>query len=1584
MAAANVVNTLIVPAASKVAPYYDDFDESKNFHRIMFRPGYAVQARELTQLQTILQNQVERFGRHIFVNGSSVIGGKLDVMDVITLNVYPEYSNTAVDISAFKNKTIRYSSGNNYVTARVVDTSVGSNTAPPSIQVKYLTGAEFGPGATIRTDDNTVTANLVPTSNVSSNGSVAFIYDSIYFMQGHFVKVPAHSVVVSKHNRNANVKIGLELLDNIITEADDISLLDPALEASNYQAPGAGRYQLILNLATRALDSVDDAKWIQIAKVESGVVRELITAPIYSEIEDVLARRTYDESGNYIVRPFKLRVEDSIEDPSNNFTLVISSGKAYLYGYEVENQAETRIEIPRARTKNYVNNYNLNCNYGNYVIVDDLKGAFPISTMGVVDMHCVTPNAINYATSGTYNSSKIGTARVRDINFYSGDTNVSARKHEFYFFDTKFKSITGNATSSAGNNQSIVMNSITISGANNAYVGAFIKIVAGNSAGDVRIVTAYDGNSKTATVYPAFSYNIDTSSQYEIQFDITDVDAFVTDSRYSDTGATTNASASISIQSKDDGLMTGNTFAYDPNMRNSMFLFPQSHIATGLTDQSYVYRKVFSGVSFTSGNSSVLTAGTDEDFVGATSSSNTTSTVMDNFLVVVTANTGSPRQLGEQIKVSTSITTSTPEQATLFTGNTSDSFVATVYAKMSARDSSAQPRVKTLVLANTQTFSSGSADVNILGPTGSNTYVYLDAGQVAIKNPSVSQSESLYISDVINFVKIYTKDTDPVPGEDLTLLNDITDRYTIERGHKPEYYDHASIRLKTGFAPPRNWIIVCCRYYKSTNDVGYFSVDSYPFIANTVYEEGKSIGTGYSLIPVLNGMRLADTIDFRPVRPNASNTEYFGFTSVRTPMAATDFTCDYNHYLERRDIVSVSINDTVTLTKGIASVNPYFPSLPNRSMLLHRLRVLPYTISTNSIIIENIEHKRYTMEDISVIDRRVRNLEYNVTLNSLEKDATDLTIKDADGLDRTKYGILADSFNSHLLGDSSSSDYLCAVDVDGSFSPTKGILMPGSVAYYDRLEANSATMVNVSRHEDKITLAYKTVPAISQGVATKAIPLNSYLFAEFRGQIITVPENDRWKDMVTLTPETISIPKIPPYIPPPPYVPPYYPPPGGSPPPYRPPSTCLVEDTMVTLADGSVRRIDECSVGDVMLTTSGKPAKVIGVEKPIQGERGLVSINGGKHFASTDHIFKSIDNVWFVADLELAKVTHAKAIQHIEENGGKVKQMEIGDSIITLDGPVEICSIDIVEKGVHSDRILYDLTLEDSSDRTYYADGFGTHNCPPPPYRPPPPNVPPTVQRLLLDGGSGLKWNAATGQFDKVPENYNIQGGLIQSVGMSDAMYQKIITDEVRKSGLPGASSMSPSMTVIDWVDQAYQTLLDRPGESAGVAYWTYEAIKNGWTQTQLKVAMTQGAINSGEAIHLAQADAGRVQIVPTKVLSDNGTTSSTAQTGVILGNNIEVNGPNSMGHTTYATPTGITSNKNGTTTVAAGGSVQAKNLTGNSYITNLYATLFDRDPDAGGLAYWTEKYESGQLNQQQIRDAFLASPEAKARGVKL
>src|SRR6056300_1460540 len=57
-----------------ISPYFDDFDVDKQFYRVLFKPAYAVQARELIQLQTILQNQIEQFGDNIFKEGSIVKG----------------------------------------------------------------------------------------------------------------------------------------------------------------------------------------------------------------------------------------------------------------------------------------------------------------------------------------------------------------------------------------------------------------------------------------------------------------------------------------------------------------------------------------------------------------------------------------------------------------------------------------------------------------------------------------------------------------------------------------------------------------------------------------------------------------------------------------------------------------------------------------------------------------------------------------------------------------------------------------------------------------------------------------------------------------------------------------------------------------------------------------------------------------------------------------------------------------------------------------------------------------------------------------------------------------------------------------------------------------------------------------------------------------------------------------------------------------------------------------------------------------------------------------------------------------------
>ena len=149
---------------SNISPYYDDFNETKNFHRILFRPGYAVQARELTQLQTQIQDQIKRFGKHIFTNGSIVTGGaRLFDNELLSIKLNSSYSGAAVTLSNFNGKTIK---GSTSGTIAVVKTIAEINAAgdPKTLIVKIISGSAFQAGENIVT-----TTGTVYTATIQSN-----------------------------------------------------------------------------------------------------------------------------------------------------------------------------------------------------------------------------------------------------------------------------------------------------------------------------------------------------------------------------------------------------------------------------------------------------------------------------------------------------------------------------------------------------------------------------------------------------------------------------------------------------------------------------------------------------------------------------------------------------------------------------------------------------------------------------------------------------------------------------------------------------------------------------------------------------------------------------------------------------------------------------------------------------------------------------------------------------------------------------------------------------------------------------------------------------------------------------------------------------------------------------------------------------------------------------------------------------------------------------------------------------------------------------------------------------------------------
>lgn len=1123
MAKANVANTLVVPTETTVFPYYDDFNEEKNFYRILFRPGYAVQARELTQLQTILQSQIERFGKHIFENGSLVIGGEVEYLNngYQTLNLSPTYANTTIDVTAFDQKLIVSTDAANTVQFRVSKVEAATENQPPLLHGNYISGSFFSPvsTSTFVVKDGTTFANTA-SSNVHSGTAFAAIKDSIFFYNGYFIKVPSQSVVVSKFNTLANCRVGLQLNDAIVTEQSDASLLDPAQESFNYQAPGAARYKADLQLVSRDLDSEDTSKFIELARIERGELIKVVRYPIYSEIEEVLARRTYDESGNYTVKPFTITMDEDKFDTQSNVAATLSPGKAYVYGYEVETIAPKSLSIKKGRTLKQVDAYDLNMNFGNYVIVDGLRGTFDTSIADVFDMHCVSTADINYATSETYNRTKIGYGRIKDLEFFSGDVDVDARKYEFYILDTNFINISLNIAATIGTSNVVLFGNNKLTRISNAYEGALLRITTGPGAGYSYNIQSYNATTNTFTLTTPFFETPTSASNVAIEFSFGDADSFAKRVSYT-SGASSNASANITILNKSGAVPTGRAFISETSLSTLLFPLPDQYIAygaNGISNALYSYRKKFT-TNFTAGVSSAIQVETNEDFIGATASSNIASTVMNNFLVICSNPGSSARANGDIIKPTVTIS-GTPEQAVFETGNTdpNDTFSATVFAKVEF-DAGVVPKQKTLRLMKSDTMSANTPVSLYNDTTGSSANVYLTDGQVVISRPSriVGQRESLYIADV-NAIRIYDLNGQDIPssGTDLSLYSDVTNRYELDNGQKENFYDHAAIRLKPDYAACAGPLIVCCRYYEhsaiSSGGGGYFSVDSYPSLSTAVYENGEYLGDGYSIIPQFtktNGdvIELRDCIDFRPTRQNATNTSpNFTLQGVKIPLPTTDFELDYEYYLGRRDLIAIDKNREFIVVEGIPSKYPQEPTAPATAMVLYSLNVPPYTEYPSNVSVKFIENKRYTMRDIGQIEKRVENLEYYVALNTLEKNAVDINIPDVDGLDRTKYGVFVDSFTSHILGNPKLKDYACAMNFKDGWlqnqTETVGVKL--------KANTNAAEWTNCVLTSDKILLDYTEVPSHSQPSASKFAPLAEFLYGGFEGNIIMSPDADTW------------------------------------------------------------------------------------------------------------------------------------------------------------------------------------------------------------------------------------------------------------------------------------------------------------------------------------------------------------------------------------------------------------------------------------------------------------------------------------------
>ena len=309
-----------------ISPYYDDFDSEKNFYKVLFRPGYPVQARELTTLQSILQNQVESFGSHIFKEGSVVLPGNI-AFDGQFYSVKLNSTNSGVDVALYiKNfigKKITGQTSNTTAKVQYVEFVDDNNVDELTIYVKYLdsssdfTFTQFENGEQLTCDENVIYGNTtivagtpfasLIASDATSIGSAASIGKGVYFIRGSFVNVSQQTLILDYYTNTPSYRVGLKIDELIINAKDDDSLYDNAKGFSNYAAPGADRFKINLTLTKKLLTDVNDTDFVELLRLKEGKIQKLNTKTQYNKIRDYLAERTYDESGDYAVNPFDIQ-----------------------------------------------------------------------------------------------------------------------------------------------------------------------------------------------------------------------------------------------------------------------------------------------------------------------------------------------------------------------------------------------------------------------------------------------------------------------------------------------------------------------------------------------------------------------------------------------------------------------------------------------------------------------------------------------------------------------------------------------------------------------------------------------------------------------------------------------------------------------------------------------------------------------------------------------------------------------------------------------------------------------------------------------------------------------------------------------------------------------------------------------------------------------------------------------------------------------------------------------------------------------------------------------------------------------------
>ena len=476
-----------------VSPYYDDFDKDKNFYKVLFKPGYPVQARELTGLQSILQNQVESFGSHMFKEGSMVIPGGITCDNQFTtIKVNPTH--LGIDITVYLD-AITSGKGTKVkgVSSGVVGTIKGYLLPPDlgveeiTLFVKYYEGAndaestEFLNNEEIQLEENVVYGNTTLVSgdtvfslvntDATSVGYAVGVAEGVYFIRGTFINVPNSLIVLDPYSNEPSFRVGFDIVEEIVNSDEDSSLNDNAKGFTNYAAPGADRLKISVNLAKKQLTDFEDTNFVELVRIDNGEIKRLQSKSDYNLIRDYFAKRTFDESGDYSLDRFTVEVSESLNNETGNgglfrsdevteqgntptedlMAVKVSSGTAYVRGYDIDLVGSTVLDIEKPRDTKTVATSQVPFEAGSLLRVNNVAGVPFINIGDTSSANTTNSNIIelykerrnntginnitDQSTAGL--TTKIGEARVYWFGVTDDTYKNDATEWDLYLYDVQ-------------------------------------------------------------------------------------------------------------------------------------------------------------------------------------------------------------------------------------------------------------------------------------------------------------------------------------------------------------------------------------------------------------------------------------------------------------------------------------------------------------------------------------------------------------------------------------------------------------------------------------------------------------------------------------------------------------------------------------------------------------------------------------------------------------------------------------------------------------------------------------------------------------------------------------------------------------------------------------------------------------------------------------------------------------------------------------------------------------------------------------------------------------------------------------------